>query len=171
VLRTVILTTLFALVIGLVLALIVVPRVAGAVPLNVLSGSMNPTIRTGSVVVVRPVDVESLRIGDVITYQVRSGDPTLVTHRIVGISAGSGEPTFRTKGDANDTIDRGVVRSVQIRGKVWYAVPVVGYVTNALETDQRGWGARVLAGGLIVWALWLVGGALRDAIRGKQQPA
>ena len=84
--RTCLLTVVLAVVILLVLALIVVPRVSGGVRSTVLSGSMRPTVPEGSVVVVRDVAADDLRVGDVITYQLRSGDPTLVTHRIVGIT-------------------------------------------------------------------------------------
>jgi len=170
--RTVVLSAVLLVTASLVVVLVVVPKATGGVPLTVLTGSMKPSIPSGSVVVVRPVDTESLRVGDVITYQVRSGDSTVVTHRIVGISAGAGGLTFRTKGDANDVPDPTPVRAVQIRGKVWYHVPFVGNLANQVDASQRGWATKALAGALLLWSAVLIGGAVRDRIRsGAHEPA
>lgn len=111
------------------LALIVVPKAAGGRPLTVLSGSMTGSYDVGDVVVVRPVDTDELAVGDVITFQPVSDDPRLTTHRIESISVGSEGRAFVTKGDANNTTDLSPVTSEQVRGKVWYSVPVVGYVS------------------------------------------
>ncbi len=62
---------------------VVVPRLAGARPYVVLTGSMRPGMPPGTLVVVRPVDPRSIGVGDVITYQVASGEPDVVTHRVV----------------------------------------------------------------------------------------
>lgn len=163
--RTAVVFVAFSLVVFLVLALVVVPRASGAAPLAVLSGSMRPTIPPGALVVVRPVDVDDLGIGDVITYQPRSGDPTLVTHRIVGVSRSAAGTTFTTQGDANASADPEPVRPIQVRGTVWYVVPVVGRLTSRLDLDQRGVVTRVAAGALIAWAAWLVGGYALDRLR------
>ncbi len=53
--------------------------------------------------VVRPVDPESIQTGDAITYQLESGKPAVVTHRVVSQGFdGNGEVVLRTKGDANE---------------------------------------------------------------------
>lgn len=70
--------------------------------------------------VVRPVDADEIRVGDVITYQLASGRSTVVTHRVVSIGTRlDGTPVFTTQGDANDTADEEVVRPVQVRGRLW----------------------------------------------------
>ena len=80
------LTWLFTVsVAALVLAAVVVPRLAGATPYTVLTGSMTPAYPPGSLVVVRPVEPNEVRIGDVVTYQLRSGEPAVATHRVVGV--------------------------------------------------------------------------------------
>ena len=165
------LTVALAAVILLVLALIVVPRVAGGVPLTVLSGSMRPTVPEGSVVIVREVDAADLQIGDVITFQLRSGDPTLVTHRIVGISVGRDGPTFRTRGDANDAVDPTPVVVEQVKGKVWYHVPWVGRITGRLDGSQRGLAVRFIAFALFAWSAWLIAGSLHDRFRARRESA
>ncbi len=62
------------------------PRLGGATPYTVLTSSMEPEYPPGTLVVVRPVPIEEIGIGDVITYQLESGEPTVVTHRVVGLS-------------------------------------------------------------------------------------
>lgn len=147
---------LLGLVVAGAAALVVVPRVTGAVPLTVLTGSMSPTYEPGSVVVVRPTPAEQLQIGDPITFQERSGDPTVVTHRIVSISfAGDGTREFTTRGDANGAADPEPVREVQVRGKVWYSVPLVGYAATALDPGMRQLWVKTLAGALLVYAAYL----------------
>lgn len=130
--------TCAALVLGAIAVVAgVIPRLAGATPYTVLTSSMRPQLPPGGLVVVRPTDPRDLGVGDVVTYQVRSGDPTVVTHRIVGMKVGvGGEPIFITQGDANPAPDAEPVQAVQIRGRLWYAVPYVGRLNLLLGLDR-----------------------------------
>lgn len=151
-------------VLGLGLALVVVPKATGSVPLTVLTGSMRPTYPPGSVLVVRPTPAEELRIGDAITYQARSGDPALVTHRVVAIILGTdGSRSFVTQGDANDAPDPAPVVAGQVRGRVWYAVPYLGRVTTWLTAPRRELATGVVAGGLLGYGAVLVLTGLRPS--------
>jgi signal peptidase len=94
---------------------------------------MTPTIPVGSVVVVRPVDPQSLKAGDVATYQVRKGEDVFVTHRIIDIVSKRGGPAFKFQGDANSAPDESLVPSGAVRGKVWYHLPYVGTVRDAVR--------------------------------------
>ena len=156
---------LVALVTALVLAAVVVPRVAGATPYTVLTGSMTPTYPPGTLVVVRPVAVGDIAVGDVVTYQLHSGESTVVTHRVVGIGwTGAGDKVLTTQGDANDVPDVDPVRPVQVRGEVWYSLPWVGRLNVLLSPGQHAWLVRVAAGLLFLYAgslLW----------RGRRRPA
>lgn len=142
---------------------VVVPRIAGATPYVVQTGSMQPDLPPGSLVVVRPVPGDDIAVGDVVTYQVASGEPVFVTHRVVSIGYdGRGELSLRTQGDANDVPDRQRVREVQVRGELWYAVPYVGHVSSLLTGSQRALGVYAVAAGLLLYALAQFAGALRD---------
>lgn len=152
--------------VGLVAAAVVVPRVAGAVPYTVLTGSMRPSYPPGSLVVVRPVDVADLRVGDVITYQLRSGEPAVVTHRVVGIDVVDGEVRLRTQGDANEAPDREPVRAAQVRGQAWYSIPYVGHLAQATDGRARSIGARVIGGLLLAYAAYLLVSGHRPRRRG-----
>ena len=76
----------------------------GVRPLIVYSGSMEPTIPTGSVVLVKPTNPDNLYVGDVITVN-RPGGLGIVTHRIQSMQVVNGRNVFQTKGDANDFPD------------------------------------------------------------------
>ncbi|MBP3037142.1 signal peptidase I [Arthrobacter sp. zg-ZUI100] len=133
------------------LTLVVIPMVTGSQTYSVLTSSMAPKYAPGTFLVVKPVPFEELKVGDIITYQIESGSPTVITHRITSVSAEqSGEIVFITKGDNNDVVDELPVREVQVKGKLFYAVPYVGFIANGLGNSDRGamaqWGAVALMG-------------------------
>ncbi|TQL56653.1 signal peptidase [Rarobacter faecitabidus] len=155
-----------AMVIVIAFAAIIVPRAFGATPLTVLSSSMEPHYPVGTLVIIRPVAPDDLQVGDVITYQLESGKPAVATHRVVekGLRA-DGELQFVTKGDNNNVADAEPVREVQIRGKLWYAVPYVGYVSTWLDPSSRGALVTIAAVALLAYGAWLVISGLRDRAR------
>jgi len=137
---------------GILTVAVLVPRLSGATPYTVLTGSMQPTYPPGTLVVVKPLDPDRIRVGDVVTYQLESGKPAVATHRVVGISHNlAGKTRFTTQGDANESVDE-PVRPVQVQGRLWYAVPYLGYVNNVISAGQRQWAVLVVAIGLIGYA-------------------
>ncbi len=145
---------------------VVVPRLAGATPYTVLTGSMEPGLPPGTLIVVKPAPADDIGVGTVITYQLKSEQPTVVTHRVTSQAVDDeGVPVFQTKGDANEVPDRAWVRPVQIRGEKWYAVPYLGYVSNLLTGRERQMGIYVVAALLFGYAIVLVGSGLRDRRR------
>ncbi|MEC5152078.1 signal peptidase I [Cryobacterium sp. GrIS_2_6] len=140
------------LVVALALLLIVVPKVTGSTPLIVLTSSMEPTLPPGTLIIVRPVTPDEIRIGDVVTYQIRSGEPGVITHRVTAISSSSeGGRTFTFKGDNNSVADADQVLPVQIQGRLWYSVPWVGWVNNAVNGQSRSWIVPIIAGLLFAY--------------------
>lgn len=162
---------LFALVVLLAGLVIVVPALAGATPMTILTGSMEPHLPPGTLVVVKPTPVADIRLGDVVTYQIRSGDPAVVSHRVVAINALSdGGTTFITKGDNNDSADEAPVTAPQVRGVVWYSVPWIGYVNSAVNGENRSWIMPALAIALLGYAgSMLLGGLLGLARKGRSR--
>lgn len=142
---------------------VVVPRLTGAKPYTVLTGSMAPGMPPGTLVVVRPAPPEEIGVGTVITYQLESEQPTVVTHRVISQGLDdAGEPVFQTRGDANTVPDRAWVRPVQIRGEQWYTVPYLGYASNMLTGKERQMGIHLVAALLFGYAIVLVGAGLRE---------
>jgi signal peptidase len=96
----------------------------------VYSGSMEPAIPVGGVVVIKPVDPESLREGDIICFEL-SG-PTTITHRIISIT----QEGFITKGDANEDPDQWIVKRENIVGKALFTIPCLGYLVHFVRTPM-----------------------------------
>jgi len=96
----------------------------------VLSGSMEPSIKIGSLVIAKPAD--NYKIGDVITFQKKT-DLESTTHRIEEIRVAGGKALYTTKGDINNASDRTEVSEDDIIGKVLFDVPYLGYVVNFIQ--------------------------------------
>jgi signal peptidase len=147
---------------------VVVPRRGAPTPYAVLTDSMRPDLPPGTLVVMRSTPAEELGVGDVITYQLGSGEQAVATHRIVTVGIGDdGERIFQTQGDANDTPDAAWVRPVQVKGKLWYSVPVLGHAHRLLTAPQRQWGVYAVAGAFFGYAALMFVGAARTR---RQQP-
>jgi len=97
--------------------------------LVVQSGSMEPAIHTGSVVVVKPE--EQYSIGDIITFGQLSKTKIPTTHRILEVKNENGKTLFVTKGDANDSPDSAPVAKSEVLGKVLFDAPYLGYAVAA----------------------------------------
>lgn len=150
---------------------VLVPRVAGATPYTILTGSMRPSMPPGTLVVVKPVSPALVRVGDVVTYQLHSGEPDVVTHRVVSIGMdGEGRRIFRTQGDSNDVADPSWVRPVQLKGVRWYDVPYLGRFTNLLDGAQRQLVLTVVVATLLLYTAYMFGSDLRDRRR-RRTPA
>lgn len=99
------------------------PMLFGYEPLVVLSGSMEPTYKVGSIVYYHEVPEEELQVGDAITYELDDG--TFITHRINSIE----DHKYRTKGDANNSVDPVEIEYSSIKGKVAnVSIPFMGTV-------------------------------------------
>ena len=151
---------------GLILVTVVLPRAGAASSYVVLTGSMRPSLPPGTLVVVRRVPADEIRVGDVITYQLASGKPDVVTHRVVSQGLdGRGQTVLRTRGDANPVPDARWVHPVQVRGREWYAVPYVGRLVSLLTVRQHQLLDVAVALGLLAYAGRMFHGAWRDRRR------
>lgn len=137
-------------------ALTVVPKALDGAALTVLTGSMVPTYDPGDVVVVRGVQdaADEVQVGDVVTFQPVSDDPTLVTHRVVRKVFGTAGTSFVTQGDANNVEDAPLVPE-QIKAVAVYHVPWVGHVSLRLG-QQRGLLVAGAAAALLLYAAFMV---------------
>lgn len=99
----------------------------------VQSGSMEPAIRTGSVVISK--QFPEYKMGDIITYNNSEISKTPVTHRVIKIQNTKAGKVFFTKGDANNVDDKTPIASGQVFGKVVATVPFIGYVIEFSRTQ------------------------------------
>lgn len=162
---------LLLLVLGLGAILIAIPKLNNAIPLTILTQSMEPLLPPGTLIVDRPVDAKDVHIGDIVTYQIASGQSDVITHRVVGISlSNDGKRTFTFKGDNNASADADPVVAGQIKGRVWYSVPVIGYVSLWMNGPARAIIVPIAAGVLFLFALWMfVAGAVDQARKNRRK--
>lgn len=123
-------TVLVALVVVLAVLLVGV-RVVGLTPYVVLSGSMEPTYHTGSLIYVKKVDPFTIEPGTPITFMM--SEDVIATHRVVGVVPDEEDSTvirFRTKGDANDAEDGTLVHYKNVIGTPVFSIPYLGYVSD-----------------------------------------
>ena len=148
------LTALTALGVAILLFLSVGPMLLPFQVFSVLSGSMEPGIPTGSLVVVTRVTASDVKIGDIITFQ-PPGRTSFVTHRVVTLDSGSGLPIVSTKGDANPAQDPW---TLTLRGSGWryyFSLPLAGYFLLAAQSPF-GRLALVLVPGLGLALMYLL---------------
>jgi len=99
---------------------------------SVMSGSMEPTIKTGSLVFVK--SSSEYKVGEIVTFKNKQKSQETITHRIVGIETKDGEKFFTTRGDANATTDNEKILKEDIIGKVVYILPYLGYPVAFAKT-------------------------------------
>lgn len=113
-------------------ALLVVPEMTGFHIYHVISGSMEPTIRVGSLLYVREENAEKIEEDDIIAFYSSVEDGSIITHRVVKNNIVSG--AFRTKGDANDTEDPTPVPYENFIGKVIFTIPYIGRLLTVMTS-------------------------------------
>ncbi len=97
----------------------------------IISPSMVPNINVQDAVITVRVPTKKLKLYDVITFLSKDIDThgVPITHRIVGLlSTETGETAFRTKGDNNKMQDRAIILQSEVLGKVFFRIPMLGYV-------------------------------------------
>lgn len=99
-------------------------------PYIVLSGSMEPNLQVGDMVVSKKVSEEKVEIGDIITFEDENG--ATITHRVVNVIIKDGKRLYQTKGDNNNTKDIGLISIENIKGKYTFKISKVGRIITQL---------------------------------------
>lgn len=119
------------LLIAILLVWSILPVKNGPKIFVVLSGSMEPAMHTGSVVIIKPES--QYKIGDIVTFGKNAKTQVPTTHRIISSRAVEGVMLFTTKGDANNGPDITEIRQSDIHGKALLSVPYIGYLVNFIR--------------------------------------
>lgn len=135
-------------------------RILGYGVFTVLSGSMEPNYSVGDLVYVKPIDPATLKEGDVITFNLNE-ELVKATHRVVRVDEQNQH--VYTKGDANKIADAAPVHFKNIEGKVSFAIPLLGYVSNFVQ-NPPGIYISITAGIVLILIVFLP-----DIIRGKKK--
>jgi signal peptidase I len=127
-------------------------QLAGYRALVISSGSMQPLLSVGDLVVSRSTPAGRLHPGDIVTFR----DPALgnrfVTHRVVRLTPASGQVTVQTKGDANLVPEQWAVADSATVGLLVTRVPAHG---EWLLWLQSGWARIALVSLLCGWLLMI----------------
>jgi signal peptidase len=108
----------------------------------VVSGSMEPTIKTGSVAFTKTIDPKNIKSGDIIAFTSPNDAKDTILHRVNSIS--STDPLlFKTKGDNNNDIDAWDVQDVGVKGVYFFAIPYLGTLAATL---RQPWGFSLVVG-------------------------
>ncbi len=108
-----------------------IPSVFGIKMLTVVTGSMEPTINIGDVVIIKEID--NYTVGDIISYKENN---SVITHRIVQIEKDENDINiYTTKGDNNNVEDDIKLKEELIEGKVIKIIPKVGNIIMFLSKN------------------------------------
>ncbi len=152
--------TVDVLIVGLVALVLLALFLGRIVPLTgretliIAGSSMEPTLPIGSAVVIEPVPVDALAVGDIVTLKVGS-KPSIFTHRIVRSLTLDGVPYIETKGDANAAPDGATTPAAAVAGRVAWSIPFAGYLVALLSVPIGVLFVLVL-GATLVLAAWLL---------------
>lgn len=106
----------------------------------IVSPSMVPTIMINDAIIVKRVDHDQYRVGDIITFNSSDSnyEGLAITHRIVNKEKRNEySSTYTTKGDNNSVVDPATVQTDAIYGKVLFKIPKIGYVQNFLSKPSN----------------------------------
>lgn len=146
-------------------------RLFGFQVFTVLSGSMEPTYHTGSLIYVKPVDYRDLGEGDPITFML--SEDTIATHRIVGVVPDEEDPSvirYRTKGDANDAEDASLVHYKNVIGMPVFTIPKLGYVASYIQ-NPPGTYIAISGGAVLMLLVFLPDLLFSDEKKKEETPA
>jgi len=149
----------FGLLIGALLAALLAVRFFGYSVVTVQSGSMEPTLSRGDVIVARPVHIDDVQVGQVVLFEQGRDVSFIAAHRVAGFinlntninDTTTGEVTaqesrlLRTKGDANSAEDAQPVDAGRLRGRLWFTMPKAGLVFDHMPLQSLLLGVAGLA--------------------------
>lgn len=168
---------LFILLIGVTI-LVIPAKITGEQPeifgyqlKSVLSGSMEPSIQTGSLIAIKSVKGEKIshiQEGDVITFI--GEENNLITHRISDIALTDSGTVYTTKGDNNNATDSAPVLAENVVGLYsGLTIPYAGYVINFVQSPNGYILFMVIPGllmvGYAVFTIWRTLRELDDKIK------
>jgi len=151
------LNTLLVIILCGVAAFLLAPRLGLTSPLEfkiVRSGSMEPAISTGSVVLIQPTN--DYKVGDVITFGADTATAVPTSHRIISIASENGTTYYTTKGDANKTADQSETPANKVIGRVIFSLPAVGYIL-AFSKTRLGFALLVLIPAVLIIFYEIIG--------------
>ena len=142
-------------------------QLAGLETYDILSGSMEPSIHTGSLVYVRTgIACDRIQAGEVIAFDI--GEDRTVTHRVLDVN--TRDKTFTTKGDANALADPQAVPWNRVRGTVVAAIPKLGSDLDAFTARRAHFIVALIAGNALACIALQLLAEPRQSIKKGERP-
>ncbi|MFD2728382.1 signal peptidase I [Enterococcus camelliae] len=116
---------------------------------SVVSGSMEPSILIGSIVISVNENIKKINVNDIVSYKATNGE--VVTHRVLKKKIGDNHLYLITKGDANNVSDQDRVNEKKLLGKVVLTIPLLGYMFLFLQTPSGLISASLIVVGLTIF--------------------
>lgn len=141
----------------------------------VLSGSMEPKLGVGGLVVIKPIDAAQVETGDVISFKL-PGVNTPICHRVIDIQQTKSGRLFQTKGDANEEPDVNPVPAEAVTGKEVFYLPYIGNLARLSRLGRERisiMGGRSLPAAVLViipLGLAFIGITLKDTLEDLFRP-
>jgi signal peptidase len=161
---------------GLVLALaaaalLILAHLFGWSAMIVRSGSMEPAVPVGSLIVVQPVSGQDVRVGDAIAVRrTRGARPVTVLHRVIALDERDGRRFADLKGDANATPDPEPVALTEPVARLVAVVPSAGYALATARTAVHPSRLLLLGCGAVgLWLIWGTGRQRREPIHARSR--
>lgn len=99
----------------------------------ILSDSMSPKMKSGSLLISKDVSMADVQLGDVIVAEI---DQVYVTHRVVELITSNQGKRITTKGDNNQFVDGFKVSSDTLKEKAMFNIPYLGQGLLKLQTPR-----------------------------------
>lgn len=141
-----------------IFGVIVAPSLWGGRSLTVMSGSMEPALGVGDVVINSRVAPADVRVGDIVTFSDPEGTGKLITHRVRRVRIADGTAHLVTKGDNTNSVERWDMPASGSFGRVEFRVPLLGFLVFWLHGPFARIGLIVipalLLAGFELWRIW-----------------
>jgi signal peptidase I len=141
-----------------IVGIVVAPSLFGGRSLTVMSGSMEPALGVGDVVINRRVSPAEVRVGDIVTFSDPEGTGKLITHRVRQLRIVDGAAHVVTKGDNTNAVERWDIPAAGSLGRVEYRVPLLGFLVFWLHGPLASIGLIVVPAlalaGFELWRIW-----------------
>jgi signal peptidase I len=165
-----VITTLLSIALVFMIFVVISSKASGGEPSflgyqlkTVLSGSMEPTFKTGSIIAVKPLsDTKNLKEKDIISFM--QDDKSIVTHRIIKVLKQGDQVSYQTKGDNNKNPDFNPVQSQNVVAKYsGFTIPFLGYLIDFAKSS-KGTAILLIIPGvlLLIYSVVSILGALKE---------
>jgi signal peptidase len=140
----------------------------------VLSGSMEPELAVGGLIMIKPVEAQHVSTGDIISFKIPDIE-TPICHRVIEITEIDGQLFFQTKGDANEEPDMNLVPAEAVKGEEVLYIPYVGNIVRVSMIGRERvniMGKRLPKAVLVILPLGLlfIGLTVKDALEQIYRP-